>query len=191
MEAVQAVQPGLVIVNSLQKVHTLDGRLQHVPSIIYSAFEQICGAHRAFLFVHHERKTPGDPDFFDPDSERFSGSKGWVDSAQVGIQLRSYEDPSKAYNLRLCHHKSQESKLYRPLPLRLWDDGTHMTCPLSDELEVVVDYLKDHPAQSAKETDGNLSSMLNCSVSTAKRRRLTVEAGLFPGVGWLGETEEG
>lgn len=189
MNAIKDVNPGLIIISSLQKCHDLDSKEQRTVKLVYSFWDQICGPNRAYIFVHHERKKPADPKFWDGDREKFSGSKGWFDSAQVAIQLKKHSDGKRA-NLQLVHHKSQESNLYKPLPLLLAPDGTHLTSYLFDELVTVSQFLQENSELLAVEKDKKLAKILSCSENTAKRRRLLIDSGKFPGTEWLGIQEE-
>lgn len=190
IDRVKTFDPGLIIVNSLQKIHSLSPRETQTATIVYNWWNQVCGPDRAYVFVHHERKTPSNPDFYDADREKFSGSKGWLDSAQVGIQLKKWgKSPEGPHpkEIRLYHHKSQESALYKPLPLILAGDGTTITCPPAIELEQVWGYLNEPQNLSKLSTqkDKELAKLLKVSEGTAKRRRLAVESTGFPTTKWL------
>lgn len=188
-DAYKVAQPKVVFLNTLRKLHDADDRESKVPKLVYSFFQKLfpkC----ALVVVHHIRKTSTDPRMQEVDKERFSGSKHWINDAQVGVLLSAWK--SKRENLRLYHVKSQASEIIKPLPLKLHADGTLITSPRYDELLYI--YEKVAAGDMAKgEIDKAAMGMFGISGSTAKRRRLEVEHGLFPGSRkWLSpiETEE-
>src|SRR5678816_75038 len=92
--------------------------------------------------------------------------------------------PSKDHpeNLKLYHRKSQVSRKLLALPLFLGEDGTSLTSPLYTELLSVYEWMNTTGAEmGAGEADVALSKLLDTSVTTAKRRRLLIQNGYFPG----------
>lgn len=179
-EAKEVAKPEVVFINTLRKVHDLDDKESKAPKLVYSFFQKrFPGA--ALIFVHHTRKTSTDPRAIANDKESFSGSNHWLDDCQVGVHLEPYDGAD--HNLRLWHRKSQVSRLMRPLPLKLGDDGVTMTSPLYDELLYVYEFMNSEEAERlpAQELDLKIAKRLNLSESTAKRRRLLIENGHFPG----------
>jgi hypothetical protein len=180
IEARDTVKPEVVFINTLRKVHDLDDKESKAPKLVYSFFQKTFpGA--ALVFVHHTRKASTDPKAIDQSKESFSGSNHWLDDAQVGVLLEGFDGPD--HNLRLWHKKSQVSRLLRPLPLKLGEDGSTLSSPLYDELLKVYDFLASGKGEGllANEIDHRLAKILECGESTAKTRRLTVENGVFPG----------
>jgi hypothetical protein len=175
-----AAQPEVVFINTLRKVHDLDDKESKAPKLVYSFFQKYFpGA--ALVFVHHTRKASTDPKALSQDKESFSGSNHWLDDAQVGVHLEPFDGAD--HNLRLWHRKSQVSALLRPLPLALGKDGSTLSSPLFDELLKVYEFLSTGAGEglSAAEIDYKLAKILEVSETTAKRRRLTIENGFFPG----------
>jgi hypothetical protein len=171
------LDPGLIIVNSLRKCHSLDDKDSATTKIVYEWFDRVFPG-RAVLICHHERKSPVNAKDREGgvDRENFSGSAAWSNDAQVTLHLRSHGGDKKA-NLALWHVKSQETEMYQPLPLKLHRDGTRLSCHLFEECEQIRMMLQDYPSLTAKAKDYKIAGMLDCSVRTARRRRALVEGG--------------
>jgi len=174
-------QPDVVFFNTLRKMHSMDDREARVPRIVYGEMKELFpGA--TLVFVHHERKSSTDPRAQVYGGESFSGSGHWLNDAQSGLHLEKYSQ-GKA-NLMLYHKKSQASVLLKPLALTLERDGTRLTSPLYDEL-LQVQTIMEARVEKGQELDRLLMVMLGVSESTARRRRLLIEEGRFPGRGFL------
>lgn len=173
MEAIRRTGPAgpsLVVVNSLRKAHGLDDKDSSTVKLVYDWF-QMMFPRTAILFVHHETKAPKDPAQAGVLRERFSGSNAWLNDAQVGLHLRS----GGGRKLQLWHVKSQESELYKPLPMELAKDGTHLSCPLLQEQQIVADVLAT-PGLSATQMDTLIASRLKCSERKARGLRTNTDA---------------
>ena len=176
-DARDIAQPDVVFLNTLRKLHDEDDRESRVPKRVYSFFQKMFpGA--ALVVVHHSRKVPLDPRLQEVDKEKFSGSKHWINDAQVGLLLATWN--SRRENLRLYHVKSQASELLKPLPLKLHKDGTTLTSPRYDELLFIYESIAGGSSPKV-EVDRAAMAKFGISASTAKRRRLEVEHNLFPG----------
>lgn len=185
----------LVVVNTLRKAHSLNDKEAQTVQEVYSYFQhQFPGA--ALLFVHHTKKTQIDANGNHTRSkENFSGAMAWLNDAQIGLSLHKYESELEGINLRLAFEKSQVSEQYGPLGLHLSPvDGATLTCPKFDQLLYAYELINTSPLRG-NAFDKALAKALNISESTAYRRRLDIEKGRFPGVGWLGfkgpEEDEG
>lgn len=189
-EAEEEIKPDVVFLNTLRKLHDLDDKESRTPKIVYSFFQQIFPK-SALIFIHHDRKSPTDPRMIENSKESFSGSKHWLDDAQVGIHLARYNTRDARHNLMLWHTKSQVSGTLKPFPLKLHKDGTHLTSPLYDELLQIYELLNEKPDAPKGEIDVEVAQGLGISVTTAKRRRLLIEAGKFPGTRdfWMPDEE--
>lgn len=179
------IKPDVVFINTLRKVHDLDDKDSRTAKVVYSFFQKQFPT-AALVFVHHIRKRPQDPKFIDHEKEGFSGAKNWLNDAQAGLHLESFSGPKE--NLRLYHRKSQVSETLRPLPLLLGSDGTTLSSPLYQELLSTYEILNDPPVDEdgedflkGAELDVEIGRRLRISPATAKRRRLTIESGKFPG----------
>lgn len=118
----EQVSPALVIVNTLRKIHSYSDKDSDTPARIYSKFRRLWPS---ILFVHHEKRTPANPDeAFEP-GEEFSGSLAWHNDAQTCLHLRratrSKEDGS--HNLLLINTGNQLTALAPTLKLELGQDG--------------------------------------------------------------------
>lgn len=169
MTTIREHDPGLIIVNTLRKAHDDDDKSSETSKRVYEWFDRMFPK-KALLFVHHERKSPVDVKSREGlvDRERFSGSNAWMNDAQVAVHLR--RDDSNG-SVSLWHVKSQETELYRPLPLKLQQDGSHFKCPLFEELQVIQDILGQNPLAQARELDYKIGKALNVSERTARTRR--------------------
>lgn len=181
----EEVNPDVVFLNTLRKLHDMDDKDSKTPKLVYSFFQNLFPK-SALVFVHHTRKSPIDPKFAENDKESFSGSNHFLDDAQVGLHLQKYDGEKE--NLRLYHRKSQVSELMKPLPLRLEKDGSTLSSPLFDELNMVVSLFE--MGKSSSEVIKEFSTFMGCSESTARRKVNTVQNGLFPGRGFLSPSFE-
>lgn len=182
------VDPDLVIIDSLRKIHSLDDKDSKTPTLVYGYFQYLF-PNAALLFIHHERKSSQDPRMNYIGSEAFSGSQHWADDIQVGLQMESYSGKRETH--RLWHRKAQLSAKMRPLPLK-WD-GKTLTSPLFDDLLCTYEGLNE--GLEGAELDRVVSQKREIGLTLARQRRLAIEAGKFPGSrGFLerdlGEEEE-
>lgn len=191
-EAREASQPKVVFVNTLRKVHDLDDKESRTTKVVYSFFRKVFpGA--SLVFIHHMRKRSQDPKALDHAKEGFSGAKNWLNDAQVGLQLELRARGPEGLALLLHHRKTQVSEELRPMGLLLGSDGTTLSCPMVAELEAIRGLMAS-PAAAAltgRALDGMLATRLGVSPSTARRRRLALQDGEYPGKGFWRITEEG
>ena len=184
------VQPDVVFLNTLRKVHDLDDKDSKTPKVVYSFFQYLF-PNTALVFIHHPRKSQTGQGVVEVKRETFSGSMAWLNDAQVGLMLQKYNAPDGLSNLRLYHVKSQATQLVKPLPLFLADDGVSLSSPLFKELLCVYETFHAHYGKSKGEIDKVVAATLGCSVATARRRREEIEKGHFPGSRrWLGRDDE-
>jgi len=180
METFQDIKPGLVIVNSLRKVHDMDDKDSKTVKIVYEWFDRMFPG-VAILFIHHERKHSTNPDAVNVQKETFSGAMNWLNDAQVGLHLKGSKDQKAT--CKLHHVKSQETELYKPLPLFL-KDGANLSCWKYEEQKRLQELLLE--GRSARFIDETLAREWNCSDRTARDRRLKLELIPLPSPSWLG-----
>lgn len=173
------IKPDIVFLNTLRKLHDMDDKDSRAPKLVYSFFQQLFPS-TSLVFISHNRKISLDPKHVENSKEAFSGSKHWLDDAQVGLHLRVWNSKTEKSNLMLYHVKSQASELIKPLPLLLHRDGTTLTSPKYDRLLAAYELLSEGEL-SKGEMDIALATRFDLGVSTAKRDRLMVEHRLFPG----------
>jgi RecA-family ATPase len=184
------VDPEVVFINTLRKVHNMDDKDSRTPKMVFSFF-QYQFPKAALVFVHHERKQSQDPKAMHWDKESFSGSMHWLDDAQVGLQLQPFGRAGKmGQPLRLFHRKSQVSALLRPMELMLAPDGSQMMSPTFNELLGVYTLMNEREERGV-DLDRVVAGHMGISLSTARRRRLDIERGAFPGSRAFLEREEG
>lgn len=181
----EEINPDVVFLNTLRKLHDLDDKDSKTPKLVYSFFQNLFPS-SALVFVHHTRKSPIDPKFAENDKESFSGSNHFLDDAQVGLHLQKFDGEKE--NLRLWHRKSQVSELLKPLPLKLEKDGSTLSSPLFDELNYIITLFDG--GKKAPEVIKESALFLGCSESTARRKVNLVQNGLFPGVGFLSPSHD-
>jgi hypothetical protein len=184
--ASEDIKPDVVFVNTLRKVHDMDDKESRTPKLVYSYFQKLFPS-SALVFVHHMRKKPVDPKALAHHKEGFSGAMNWLNDAQVGLHLEPFK--SEGTNLRLYHRKSQVSDTIKPLPLLLGKDGTHLSSPLYDALATAYECLHEYDGYPATAIDSIIAGKIQMSVSSAKKYRLAVERGDFPGTRKFMETE--
>jgi hypothetical protein len=69
-------------------------------------------------------------------------------------------------------------------------DGYTLTSPLYDEFLTTYLMMGSLDGATKKEIDAEVGKKLGVSESTAKRRRLAIESGFFPGTShWLGRDD--
>lgn len=187
------LRPDVVFLNTLRRLHSMDDKDSRAPTTVYSYFQYLF-PQAALVFVHHARKASRDPRAEEHEEESFSGSQHWVNDAQVSLQMRRYTARNKLgeliTNYRLVHHKSQVSRTISPMPLLLGKDGASLRCHEAEELETARQLMLSQPSLRGAKFDEELAQKIACGLTTARARRLTVEDGLFPGVGWLEKPDE-
>jgi hypothetical protein len=198
-EVKDEVDPELIILSSLRKLHAMDDKDSKTPTAIYGFFQHLFPK-SALLFIHHERKGSQDPRAVYHNKEGFSGSKHWIDDSQVGLHLSRYLVKKRSgrgieSNLKLFLRKSQATEEIKPLPLLLSGDGTNVSSPKYDLFLDVYTAMNEWEGQ-LKHLDAVLADKLNVGVRTIQRVRCSIERHEFPGSrlflsrGTVGETEE-
>ena len=83
-------RPGLVIVDTLRKVHELDEDKSSTVATVFGAFRRLLGPDPAILFIHHDRKSRQDEDLDDPDSLNATvrGSVAWTTDSDLTVHCR-------------------------------------------------------------------------------------------------------
>jgi hypothetical protein len=185
----EVIEPDLVIVNTCRKIHTFDDKDSKTPSAVYNYFKMVF-PQAATLFVHHERKRSRDPEAHDIAQESFSGSKAWMNDAQVGLHLVSHRPKHGKSNLRLLHWKSQVSEKMRGLELQLEDDGTNIHSHVHREFIEVFTAINLPNGPKGRDLDAEVAKKLNTSDRTIRARRRAIQDGLWPGSReWLGRAD--
>jgi hypothetical protein len=176
-------KPDLVVFNTLRKCHDLDDKDSKTPKMVYSYYQSLFPK-SALLFVHHDKKDSPDPKARVNPTESFSGSQAWINDAQVGLKLTPYH--GKRENARIWNIKNQVAPrwpYFQPLPLTLEDDGSNMFSARQQDLEEAVKILgQGHKGVAA---DALIAHNRGISESHARSARHSVEAGKYPGRGWL------
>lgn len=118
----EAVTPSLVIINTLRKVHAQKDTDSNIPNLVYTRF-RTQWPHACLVFVHHEKKTPANPDHEFTEGEEFSGSLAWANDAQVVLRLqrRVGHPKSTGYECLLKMEGNQLAPKSAPLQLFLSD----------------------------------------------------------------------
>ena len=132
VQAVREVDPVLIVWDTLRRTHHLNEDASSTVQLVYSASRRLFPG-VTHLFVHHDKKTPVDPEFKVEPEEMFRGSGDWIDSADCSAQLRAVGTRS-ARRLRLLFHKARTAPDVekRPVLLEL-DMSTMLLLPLLHE----------------------------------------------------------
>lgn len=178
-EARDKVKPDVVFLNTLRKVHNMDDKDSKTPKVVYTYFRTLF-PNSSIVYVHHTRKSPVDPAHVSVGRESYSGSKHWLDDAQVGLLMELHKDKRLNSTSRLTHIKSQVSSTLRPLPLHLHEDGSKITSPLTTEFDMISREMKDWKGEVG-EFDKVMADKLGLSPMSIRRRRKILENGKFPG----------
>ncbi len=188
-ELQDAFEPDLVVINTCRKIHSFDDKDSATPARVYNYF-RVMFPQAATLFVHHERKQSRDPESRENAAESFSGSKAWINDAQVGLQLVTFRPKHGKANLRLLHWKSQVSEKVRALEMQLEDDGTNIVCHQFEEYLGVYQLLNTK-TERGPEFDKLAAELLSLSERTVRRRRNDIEGGRWPKTRtWLGRSDK-
>lgn len=207
-EVAAQIDPDVVFVNTLRKCHDLDDKDSRTPKLVYT-YWQMAFPRSALVFVHHDKKEHADPKLKagQSPSETFSGSQAWINDAQIGLRLDGYqrkkrtsscncptrECRTRKQSLNLVHHKAQGSIKLNPLPLWLdtQGNGTTMTCVKQEDLDLLVDLIKQ--GLPVTEVDKKMAFDRCMSVSWARKLRADVQDGKYPGSPrWLaGDGDDG
>lgn len=115
-------KPALVIVNTLRAIHYGDEKDGALPLRVYKTFQALF-PRAAILFVHHDKKSSGNPDDSSDPDEAFSGHMAWFNHCQTGLHLVRHGG-HVAGLIRLVHSKSQVSREAPDLVLQLSANGS-------------------------------------------------------------------
>jgi hypothetical protein len=190
-------KPDVVFFNTLRKCHDMDDKDSRAPKMVYTYF-QMAFPQAALVFVHHDKKDNPDPKAKPTLSETFSGSQAWINDAQVGLKLAPYASKKGRENLRLFLMKSQVSPKFphfQPMPLLLGLDGSTVTSARFDDLVTAKEVID--AGYSGVNADREIARLRQISETYARKFRLDVENGKFPGsrtflekdANWLGDDE--
>lgn len=122
-ESYKTIEPVLVIVNTLRKIHSLDQNMAETPSHVYKNLLE-CFPKSSILVVHHDKKIMTGDMAGDPD-EAFSGSQAWANDATVALHLRGLNHRERT--LELVVTKSQVGATGSLIRMQLSEDGTNFT----------------------------------------------------------------
>ena len=87
VDKIRALEPSLIVWDTLRKIHRQDSNSDETPSFVYGKTRELF-PDVTHIFVHHDKKTIADQDKLDPE-EFFRGSGAWLDDADTGIHLSS------------------------------------------------------------------------------------------------------
>lgn len=128
-EEVQAIQPSLVIVDTLRKSHRLDENLSSTPTIVYSAWREVAGSGPALLYLHHNRKP--NPQFPDSVDSAIRGSSAWLADADLGIHIKKI-GPKGPFKVEWSKNRTFDpDAVGKDFTLRM-DPKTLLLQPISD-----------------------------------------------------------
>ena len=122
----RAIEPVLVILNTLRKIHPWDDKVSETPQRVYGVLRQLWPS-ACLLCVHHEKKDPTDHPY--AEGEEYSGSLAWHNDAQVALRLSIPRGhPLRdGQALELGMTGNQMAAKAEPLRLILGQDGYTLT----------------------------------------------------------------
>lgn len=106
VEQIRALDPVLIIWDTLRKIHSCDEDKSWAPGMVYSSAKR-CFPRATHVFVHHDKKSPSDPQFEVEPEEQFRGSGDWIDSADTSIQLRTAATRKSPKRIVMLLHKAR------------------------------------------------------------------------------------
>ena len=127
VEYANYVNPNLVIINTLRKVHQGTDIESSSASAVYGRFQRLFPA-AALLFVHHDRKDSTHPNAKVNDDEAFAGTMAWINDAQSAVHISRH---GAAFAVK--HTKSQVSELAPSFTFQL-DAAGHVVALLKERL---------------------------------------------------------
>lgn len=133
VEKIVAVQPDLIIIDTLRKAHSWDENSSDTPARFYAKLRELFGF-TAVVMIHHDRKSQADASGLEA-AESFRGSGAWLDDVDCGLHV-----VKKRGALELEFSK-----------LRTCDDIAAVPLYVDPDRLVLV--------QGAKNTDASLSMM--------------------------------
>ncbi len=119
-----ALQPKLVIVNTLRKVHTLEDINSRTANIVYSGFQRFF-PHSCVLFIHHDRKqsTNEHGQAVAAGDESFAGTQAFANDAQVALHMTQSGAAGANQGIQIEVTKSQLGPTGDKIKLKLSPDG--------------------------------------------------------------------
>lgn len=121
-ERARALEPVLVVVDSLRKSHTLDEIESSTPTFVYTAWRRLFPS-AAFLFLHHDRKKPTNPQAYLHKNEAHRGTGAWLDDIDLGMQLdRLRQAEDGVHRCLLTFSKCRTTEEPSPIALRMNDE---------------------------------------------------------------------
>lgn len=165
-EIVETLQPALVIVDTLRKIHPYDENDNSVPSVVYAAWREVVGDQASVLIIHHDRKAPPpsrDSDASDEDAEEsFRGARAWIDDCDLGVRLK------KRGNVVTMSYSKLRCAPQEPMVLRL-NPETLLIEPKQPETakEWALEVWRQNPGISAAEWAQLVEQRAGCGRSTA------------------------
>jgi hypothetical protein len=87
VEEIQALNPVLIVWDTLRKVHMLSENSSETPIVVYNAARKVCRT-ATHMFIHHDGKEAKDPDLRGSPDEAFMGSQQWMGACDTTLSLR-------------------------------------------------------------------------------------------------------
>jgi hypothetical protein len=85
VEQIVAVQPDLIIIDTLRKAHSWDENSSDTPARFYAKLRELFGF-TAVVMIHHDRKSQSDSSGLEA-AESFRGSGAWLDDVDCGLHV--------------------------------------------------------------------------------------------------------
>lgn len=136
VERIRKLDPHLIVWDTLRRIHRLDENSSEAPQIVFSSARELF-PHATHEFVHHDKKSPADPQYEQDPEEAFRGSGDWIDSVDTSLQLKRVGSSRRA---KLFFHKARTAPESQKEPVLLeMDKETMLMLPVERSIKSDVD----------------------------------------------------
>jgi AAA domain-containing protein len=124
IQEINALNPSMIIWDTLRKTHRLPNNDDDTPSWVYGAAKRLF-PHCVHWFVHHDKKDIVDQNELEPD-ELFRGTGAWLDDCDTGIHVSSVTEGRLALEFTKIRSAAQQPPVHlvlNPEALLLYTSG--------------------------------------------------------------------
>jgi len=162
VERIRSVNPGLIIWDTLRKIHRGSSNDDDIPSAVYGWSKELFpGA--THIFAHHDKKTVVDQEKLDPD-EAFRGSGAWIDDGDLGLHLEALAENHNAVRFT----KVRSDRTPPPFPLSL-DTDVMLLYARGRPRELAEQWCRQHPAGTSAQLLQFLMASFCCTPAIARK----------------------
>lgn len=145
VQEMRAINPSLIIWDTLRKTHRLPNNDDDTPSWVYGSARRLFPG-CAHWFVHHDKKDVVDQDQLEPD-ELFRGTGAWLDDCDTGIHVREVANGKLVLEFTKVRSAPQQAPIsltLNPDTLLLYGSGENL-------VSCVEQWERRHPDGSREE----------------------------------------